>query len=388
MPSYYKNTFFVAIFLLFFACTDPGSEKEYSKYPQTLQRTKRISFSLDQTASFSPYTLQYLDNGQRAYLLASNKNTLTIDVYAAETGKLLTKLAINDSSTHFTDNLQGFWAASPDSIYTYSQYKFATVLLKVKDWQVRQREAIRINNPRSGQPVLNHASMTARPSFLLDGKLHFVELPLANIGQLIGTGYQLEHVYDLQQHKASLANTTWPKAYEGQFWDWFYLFCWTFDDHQRIIYSWEAEHDLLVREGDSLRRVPARSDRFTSDVEYDPSLKNITGKDVNFIEQNHCSMVLYDRYRKCYYRFAVVGTPSELASGETKMAYDCPFVVITLDKNFRKIAEDYFPPGRYLYKDSFVSRDGLCISDHNLRNYDKVSEDEMSFSVFTLNPKQ
>ncbi len=353
-----------------------------------MQRIKSISFALDETASFSPYTLQYVDDGQRTYLLATNKNTLTIDVYAVETGKLITKLAVNDSATRYTDNLQGFWAVNKDSIYTYSQYKFASVLLRVKDWQVRERVALRVNNARSGEPVLNHASMTARPSFYLGGTLHFAELPLTNIGKLIGTGYQLEHVYDLRRGTASLANTTWPKAYEGQFWDEFYLFCWTFDDKNRIIYSWEAEHDLLVREGDDLRRVPARSDRFTSDVEYDPSLKSVAGKDVNFIEQNHYSMVLYDRYRKCYYRFAVVGTPSQLPSGEVKMAYDSPFVVITLDEKFNKIAEDYFPPGRYLYKDSFVSREGLCISDHNLRNYDNVSEDEMSFSVFELKPKQ
>jgi Domain of unknown function (DUF4221) len=388
MPLSTKNTFFTAIFFLFIACASPDNEKENAKYPQTLQRTKRISFALDQTASFSPYTLQYLDDGQRAYLLASNKNTLTVDVYEAATNKLVAKLGVNDSLTKYTDNLHAFWAINQDSILVYSQFKFAFVLLKVKDWRVQARFTFRPLNPRTQQPMLNHGSQTALPSFVLDNKVHFAELPLADIAKLIGTGYQLEHAYDLGRDTTTLVNTTWPKAYLGGYWDDLFTYYWTFDSQKRIIYSWQAEHDLLVREGDSLRRVPARSDRFTTDVEYDPSLKNLRGDDVNFIEQNYYGKVLYDRYRKCYYRFASIGVPSGLPSGEIKSYDDRPFVVITLDKNFRKIAEDYFPPGRYLPKDSFVSREGLCISDHNLRNYDKVSEDEMSFSVFELNPKQ
>jgi hypothetical protein len=366
-------------------CNQSPKENEVH-YPQTLLPAGQLEFQLDETASFSPFSLQYLDDGQQTYLLASNKNMLAVDVYATSTGKLHARLLVNDSATRYTDDLHGFWAVSRDSIFTYAQHKYGSVLLKVKDWKVQARQNIKMNNARTQQPVLNHASMTALPTFYLNGRLHAMELPLANISKLIGTGYSLEHVYDLHTGQASLANTTWPQAYEGKLWDEFYFFCWTHDAQGRIIYSWEAEPDLLVREGEQLRRVPARCDRFKYEVEYDPSLKNNRGGDVNLIEQDHYALVLYDRYRQVYYRFAVLGVPHQKSDGEAQTVCDWPFAVITLDKNFKKIGETLFPPGRYQMKDSFVSREGLCISNHNCRRYEELSEDVMSFSVFKLAP--
>ncbi len=103
------------------ACSPGGETIGGKAYPQTLVRTKNLSFALDETASFSPFTLQYLDDGGQPYLLTSNKNTLTIDVFDAQSGKLATKLHLNDSTRQYASDLHGFWAVSRDSIYIYTE---------------------------------------------------------------------------------------------------------------------------------------------------------------------------------------------------------------------------------------------------------------------------
>ena len=92
---------------------------------------------------------------------------------------------------------------------------------------------------------------------------------------------------------------------------------------------------------------------------------------------------MYDKYRDVYYRIAEF--PYEFKSNESP--FDDPkgreFSIIIFDKDFNIIGETKFPGNKYLYKMSFVGRDGLYISENNLANPD-FDEDKLVFACFKL----
>ena len=93
--------------------------------------------------------------------------------------------------------------------------------------------------------------------------------------------------------------------------------------------------------------------------------------------------IMYDKYRDIYYR--IVEFPYEFKQGESPL--DTPtgreFSIIIFDKDLNIIGETKFPGNKYLYKMSFVGRDGLYISENNLAN-PEFDEDKLVFACFKL----
>ena len=93
--------------------------------------------------------------------------------------------------------------------------------------------------------------------------------------------------------------------------------------------------------------------------------------------------IMYDKYRNVYYRIAEF--PYEFKPNES--AFDDPkgreFSIIIFDKDLNIIGETKFPGNKYLYKMSFVGRDGLYISENNEAN-PEFDEDKLVFACFIL----
>ena len=93
--------------------------------------------------------------------------------------------------------------------------------------------------------------------------------------------------------------------------------------------------------------------------------------------------IMYDKYRDVYYR--IVELPYELKQNESP--FDTPkgreFSIIIFDKDLNIIGETKFPGNKYLYKMSFVGRDGLYISENNLAN-PEFDENKLVFACFAL----
>ena len=92
---------------------------------------------------------------------------------------------------------------------------------------------------------------------------------------------------------------------------------------------------------------------------------------------------MYDKYRDIYYRIAEF--PYEFKANESP--FDDPkgreFSVIVFDKDLNIIGEAKFPGNKYLYKMSFVGRDGLYISENNEAN-PEFDENKLVFACFKL----
>lgn len=87
--------------------------------------------------------------------------------------------------------------------------------------------------------------------------------------------------------------------------------------------------------------------------------------------------VLYDRFRKCYYRFVIEGrTLAQLYDMKGSAVY-----LMVFDEQFNYLGEQKLLDAGNIMM-SFITEKGLHIV--NKKHYDEVSEDELLFDIYKL----
>lgn len=97
--------------------------------------------------------------------------------------------------------------------------------------------------------------------------------------------------------------------------------------------------------------------------------------------------LLYDKYRKVFYRFARF--PYEFPIDRNPMGEDSgrQFSIIILNKDYEIIGETRFPGNTYAYRLWFIGKDGLYLSLNNQGNAD-FDEDQLLFQRMKLEYKK
>lgn len=94
----------------------------------------------------------------------------------------------------------------------------------------------------------------------------------------------------------------------------------------------------------------------------------------------HYSHLIYDKYRKVFYRFALM--PDDNIKPFSTNPHQS-FSIVILNKNYEIIGETKFPGNTYTYQLCFVAQKGLYISENN-ENNPQFDEDKLVFRCFTL----
>tara|TARA_R110002074_G_scaffold229739_2_gene401157 strand:+ start:58 stop:681 length:624 start_codon:yes stop_codon:yes gene_type:complete len=184
-------------------------------------------------------------------------------------------------------------------------------------------------------------------------------------------------------------------SYFGEY-PWFYLKAYwrggfeymthTFNaDQNLLVMSFAADHYLRTIDINKLEVIDsafAGSDKL-SNIKA-PRLKmSDSGSELDdqkFLTQSSYGRILYDEYRKVYYRFAFEGiNDSDLTSDSNDRATIKPSMIIILNENFKKIGEYSLNRFKYDLNMTFVSRDGL-----NIRLKAPENEDIIMFDILKL----
>jgi len=155
----------------------------------------------------------------------------------------------------------------------------------------------------------------------------------------------------------------------------------------KLIVNFPASNYLYVYDdnGTYLQKYLAKSDRIS--VIKPPSRKLPTTSeelDRHILESPAYLFLIYDSYRKIYYRFLLNKQEDTSSIGDILKMYDeKPCSIIILDSAFNKIGETYLPEKTYHIPDHFVTPKGLYISTNHPDNK-SVNEDKLSYRLFTL----
>jgi hypothetical protein len=380
-----KDYVFYLVLIILCSCnSDKVVNENLNSYEYQLNiKSDILEIPLDSVSNFSPYYFQYIfdDAIEKEMLYVQNSNVNSIDIYDLSKTSLISRIKIN-SLGEFINNLHGFYVINTDSILVYERFKLSPILLlELESNQLKNVSEFASVNPRDQSYIFNHGSMTASPTIFNNGKIYFGEFPF-NIKftkEVFSSGYALEMIYDIENDSTYFTELTWPKVYHQLKWDDFFLFCKTIDWKDRLIYSFEANDNIYIRDKDSLYSVEASSMYFDENI-----TKTVLENEFSRVANNHYTMILADPFRKVYYRFAIHRMPERDKLGRRNTPFDQEISIIIMDSTFQKIGEKVLPGGKYLYKDSFVGKDGLYISNHNAKNYENLGEDVMSFSALEL----
>ncbi|MGJ3235367.1 DUF4221 family protein [Marivirga sp.] len=368
-------------------CLGCSSNQDFEHKSKLLTDKVKVKIPIDNNTSFSPFTMQYLGEGNLDLLAVSNTYTNSIDLYDLNNRKLFKKISINDSNRQYLDNFHGFYFSDPNTLMVYKRMSIASILsISLNDnFEPTEKKTITAKNAYNGSTFLNHASMTASPSIYSDNKFHFTILPLG-MHERFGLDMErepVEMIYDINMDSAYFYNVPWPEVYNtNNFESPTNISFRTKGHNNHFVYSWPASDSLVVRKPNGkYMKVNAKSKYFDESPYYDNrSLKN--GQNISQLESNYYVKVLYDPFRKLYYRLGRIGL-NNVGKMDNPTHYKQEITITILNEDFKIIDDVRLPGNQYLIKDTFIGKEGLYISNHNAFNED-VSEDEMSFTILKV----
>jgi hypothetical protein len=156
-------------------------------------------------------------------------------------------------------------------------------------------------------------------------------------------------------------------------------FGFTSDDRGNYIYSFCMDENIYVTDFRGKEQKYKAQSKYVEDI---PAMKEDADNDedrVFYMTQYAYRHIIYDSFRKVYYRFVL--HPTDEASKDFDHAK--PFSIIILDENFKKVGETQIFKEKYAYTNFFVAPEGLYISKNHPEN-PEADEDYLSFDLFKL----
>ena len=153
-------------------------------------------------------------------------------------------------------------------------------------------------------------------------------------------------------------------------------------DGEKIIYSFPVSHDLFITglNSDTYNTVYAGSNFAGTIHSIDRNTRKTPGKIalIHYVRQDMYAAILYDKYRKVYYRFLLKGIPGATIRIQKE---DKPISVIVMDENFNYLGETVIGTGKdWYWQNSFVTSEGLNI-EYIEKDFDETT---MTLKIFTL----
>ena len=100
----------------------------------------------------------------------------------------------------------------------------------------------------------------------------------------------------------------------------------------------------------------------------------------------HYRNIVYDKYRKVYYRFAYYEYDFPGPYNVDFLLSGGPFSIIIMDDKFNVVGETVFPKDTYATRIWFVNKEGLWLSENNFQRKD-MTDDVLSFRCLKLKEK-
>lgn len=157
-------------------------------------------------------------------------------------------------------------------------------------------------------------------------------------------------------------------------------------DGKNFVYSFFDSPDIYVT------KDHINIEKFNASSKYVDKIQHLKYKTMPSIEE-HCidhikrasyHNIIYDNFRKVYYRF--VQLPYDYKKGEDFMKvveYPQNFSIIILSSDFQVIGETKFPSGTYQFTDFFVAEKGLYLSINHINN-SKLDINHLQFELIKL----
>jgi len=377
---------------LFFVVLLPSCTQEIEEQlTHSLTEVATVTLALDAETHYAPAKVETFVTEDDELLYFSNVNTNGINIYSLTQRKQLHKFSLPKDGPYAIPVLQGFSVAAADSILVMPRGAFD--LSYWVDSTGRFLGKLAESFPEEIENKLfNHISNSTVPTFLTEDGVYLVEWPLdIETAQPIISenydGYPDAFRYDLATSQLEQLSVHWPSSYNDQYWSVSsLLFSYYKTEDGLFAISWAMSDSLVVTDfkGKSTTYW-AGSHRYLSSKPPKAYAKELEGEEAAqaSVEHYRYDQVLYDPYRKVYYRTAhlPIEFDPEVHPPDYRAQYYQPILVIVLNENFKKIGEQLLREGIFNPFYCFVAKEGLFVPQLHPQHPD-LQEDSVTFSVF------
>ena len=383
-----KNQLLLSIIILLGACTsEPTSKNKY-----VLQPTDQyLAYEIDEETRVPLYHLYTFETNGVEYLTFPYRETRTLLIYNLLSGELVKKFSFHaEGPNGIGPMLNNYWMKDFNNIYipgiTHSVIfqTDTTGIIKGKiDFSETEDGLLTIPS--------YYTNLEHKQLHFIDGALYIPQ----GINRRLGTDRWIEEsptavVMDTLNRKLKRFPMLHPqgkissKDYGQSMFDLSYSMTY---DGENFIYSFSCEDELYKVNPSTafVEKIPAASQYLS------PITANKRRPD-NFQQavKATCEMpsyrnILYDKYRKVYYRFAFPETNLEENLNYMQILHHGKkeFSIIILDEDLNIVGETKFPPFTYVPHICFIREDGLYISTSHFMRED-YSDDWLRFQKFEL----
>jgi hypothetical protein len=336
----------------------------------------------NETAPRPPY-IQMINDSILTFLNPYNNS---IYFYDYDNKSFLQKITYEKEGPDAVYYPTGYYIKNMDSIYIYLKSLIAVVLTD-SSGKVKEHIPLKNNDPYWPLYFPQYLLYTAVPIVETQGQLILTGLsPFSIPDSLIGK-FRFSASIDLKTRDVKFAHT-YPDAIYGNNSNWegglSTLVYPALSPSGKLIYSFPASHDLYLTGWDSdlYETVFAGSNVAGTIHSVDWDNPPQTPSELlyaYFAGEDIYTAILYDKWRKLYYRFMLQGIPGSTSStGKEKK----PVIIIMMDEQFNYLGETVIGTGeQWNWSNSFVTKEGLNIE---YINEEDVNEDYLNFKIFKV----
>lgn len=366
--------------------TNNNPQKGKMKETCCLNEIGEKKFPLDaETATKPIYTQIFVNNSGDSIFSLLNSYNNSIYLYDYKNMDFIKKIHYEKEGPNGIIRPMGYYIKSLDSIYVFDGMKME---ISVSDSAAVVRNRILLKTSLDNQWALynpQYSLSTINPITLRNNHLLMVGFAPFSLPEKYLDTFFFSTSIDVKTNE--IANFhKYPKELYGHNYNWeggYSTMVYPCLLGNNIYYSFPISHDIFIYnfENDDYHKVYGGSN-------YAESIKSINHEQrrtpdeliaENFLTQNLYGALLYDNYRKIYYRFMLNSIPNAKI---TTPIEEKKISVIIMDCNFKYLGESIIGDcGRWNYKNAFITSEGLNIEFIDKKDFD---ENFLRFRTFTI----
>lgn len=339
------------------------------------------------TATKAPFVQIYTDQIGNRYLTLLNPYSNSIYFFDYNNSSYKGKIDYAREGANAILSVAGYYIINMDSIYIYNRPPVEMVLTDSSGY-VKNRIALHTTEKGWSMYYPQYIFNSVNPFIKESNNLIFSGFAPFSIQDSLINKFAITACLDLKSNKVDFINNYPSKLYGNNAnWD-DPLFMQVFSilsPNGELINSFPPSHNLYVtnlRSGKS-KVIYGGSNvaKTITSIDWDLSTGHTPDQKIieHYLRQDLYGGILYDPWRKIYYRFMQQG----LANASTRTPLTSkPITIILMDEKFNYLGETLIGTGEnWNWKNSFVTKEGLNVEYLDTND---VDETFMNFKIFKI----
>jgi len=348
-----------------------------SKYELVVSDERK--YNIDSVTAPRPVYMQYIKGNILTFLNQYNK---TIYFYNYNSFKLEKKIFLDKENKLY--RIGGYYYINDDSIYVYDVPDVKLYLVD-SNGKIKKGIALHDNNHEWPLHYPQYMISTVVPIIRYHGNLIMTGLSFPSLNSSAIDSFHFTSIINIKTSRVKFL-FTYPKELYGSDANWegglATIVYPVLSANGDIIHSFPVSHNLYIShcDGQKYKTIYGGSN-FAKTISSIKHKIKTTPDDLillNYLQMDMYTAILYDPYRKLYYRFMLRGIPNaKITIPKEEKQID----VIIMDNKFNYLGETIIGKAReWNWTNSFVTHEGLNIEYLS----GNINEDYLIFKTFKL----